>query len=405
MLSFSMRIRLVAAHRSRCVSLPVVYQPRHRPSSRKISCETSKSDNQASDKAFIKSGVDRAASLIDAMLEEIMRELFAESAARYISPVDNDKASESLDEEEVVRKCVMRRLEFLDANFLGSVTGYIDMFKKNLSARKTDEDFEQEGMLSLLELIRTQVLYQVALRLPPSARVLNRVLRDEDKDSRLSVLRETMSGGQGDLPGSDSESLVAAASQFIEDMEDAEVIIDRRLLARLCLVREEVRWIADERAFTSGESSSPNKATSGPLTDDPIAVSDPSTSGEGDVPRPVMRTNVPQRSAAFINQLVSVTDPSMRVALMSRAFCEDWDGAAPRQKPQTAAQKGQPDFVRPGRFMSALHLMMIRMDQEGIEEEKRGSIMRRLADIQMEAINVLDRMQRGELVATQAKTF
>lgn len=358
-------------------------------------CEsTSSPDDQAVDKAFIKGGVSRAAVTIDEMLEEIMKEMFADSAARYIE----SSSGPGLKEEEAVRSSVIRRLEFMDANFLGALTGYIDLLKKNQSIQKVWEDVGQEILLPLLESIRSQVLYQVALRLPPAARILNRVLRDEDKDSRLSVLRQSMSGGQGDLPGSDSESLFSAASQFIDDMEDGEIIMDRRLLARLCLVREEVRWIADERSFTSVISGASSKT----LGDEP---SDSEQRGEGEekedgLPRPVLRTNVPQRPAAFITQLVSVADPSMRVALMSRAFCEDWEGAAPRQKAQTAAQKGQPDFVRPGRFMSALHLMMSWMEGEGIEDAKKGIIMRRLADIQLEAVNVLDRMQRGELIAT-----
>ena len=100
-----------------------------------------------------------------------------------------------------------------------------------------------------------------------------------------------------------------------------------------------------------------------------------------------------QRSAAFINQLVAVGDPTKRIALLSRwavamcidytlhawetcrsfteshhsqsfprAFCEDWEGAAPRQKPQSQAHKGQPDFVRPGRFLTTLHSMMTQME-------------------------------------------
>lgn len=364
------------------------YFPRlnvHRPLRQCAIAHASAADaDDQSSKAFIKGGVEKAAVVLDEMLEEIMKELFADSATRYISASD---PSEGLTEEEACRSAVVRRIEFLDANFLGALTGYIDMLKKS----KGDEG--QDGMLSLLEGIRTQVLYQVALRLPPAAGVLNRVLAHEEKDARLAVLREAMEGGKGDIPGSDFESLSAAATQFIDDMEDAEVVIDRRLLARLCLVREEVRWIADERSFTSGETIGLKKERS----KDDNGDEDGGEGEEEDGPRPVLRTNVPQRPAAFINQLVSVPDPTMRVALISRAFCEDWDGAAPRQKAQTAAQKDQPDYVRPGRFMAALTLMMSRIEQEGLEEAKRGSLVKRMADIQLEAINILDRMQRGEL--------
>ena len=43
-------------------------------------------------------------------------------------------------------------------------------------------------------------------------------------------------------------------------------------------------------------------------------------------------------------------------------LCEDWEGAAPRQAPQTAAQRGQPDYVRPGRFMATLRTMRTHLE-------------------------------------------
>ena len=45
------------------------------------------------------------------------------------------------------------------------------------------------------------------------------------------------------------DSLIATSSQFISDMEEVEVVADRRLLARICLVREELRWIHLEASF------------------------------------------------------------------------------------------------------------------------------------------------------------
>ena len=51
-----------------------------------------------------------------------------------------------------------------------------------------------------------------------------------------------------------------------------------------------------------------------------------------------------------------MSDPVRRVGLLSRAFETDWEGAAPRQKPQTAFHAGQPDFVRPGRFMATMQV-------------------------------------------------
>ena len=57
--------------------------------------------------------------------------------------------------------------------------------------------------------------------LPPSHR------QDVDKDVRVGVLRTALGGGSADLPGCDVDGLATASSQFIEDMEDQDVVIDR----------------------------------------------------------------------------------------------------------------------------------------------------------------------------------
>jgi hypothetical protein len=53
------------------------------------------------------------------------------------------------------------------------------------------------------------------------------IVQDVDKESRVKVLRGSLEGGAGDLPGSDTDSLVTAASQFIDEMEDQMSILDR----------------------------------------------------------------------------------------------------------------------------------------------------------------------------------
>lgn len=83
------------------------------------------------------------------------------------------------------------------------------------------------------------------------------------------------------------------------------LLTHRALLARLCLVREEVRWVSAELAFATPDE-------------------EPSSTGgaNGEARRltatQFARSNVPQRPATFINQLVSVKEPAMRVGLISR---------------------------------------------------------------------------------------
>ncbi|KAG1672207.1 hypothetical protein FOA52_002908 [Chlamydomonas sp. UWO 241] len=330
--------------------------------------------------AAVREQVERAAKLMEEMLEEIMSELFVEQAAAYIAPGadGSGRGGPPLSEADAVRSTVVQRIEFLDANFLAALNGYID-------AAARDPEGPVGELLPLMELLRNEVLYQVALRLPPAARVLNRTLQERDKDARVGVLRTALSGGRGDVPGADGGSLSTAATQFIDDMEEQDVVVDRRLLARLCLVREEVRFLGLEAGFTGGGQAQDAASPSG--------SSGSGAGGDGGA-QGFHRSNVPQRPAAFINQLVAVGVPATRLGLLSRAFCEDWEGAAPRQKPQSSAQKGQPDWVRPGRFMATLAAMI-----SGVEAEAGSGVRQRLADIQMEAISVLDRIQRGELQA------
>ena len=55
------------------------------------------------------------------------------------------------------------------------------------------------------------------------------IFQDKDKDVRVGVLRTALKGGSADLPGCDTDSLATASSQFIEEMEDQDVIIDRQV--------------------------------------------------------------------------------------------------------------------------------------------------------------------------------
>ncbi len=85
-----------------------------------------------------------------------------------------------------------------------------------------------------------------------------------------------------------------------------------------------------------------------------------------------------------------------------RAFAEDWEGAAPRQTPQTPDRQDQPDFVRPGRFLSTLQSMLSELEaQEKRGEAPQGAavVLKRMRDIQLESVAVLDRLQRASPAA------
>ncbi|MEW5314075.1 MAG: hypothetical protein WDW38_005598 [Sanguina aurantia] len=292
--------------------------------------------------------------------------MFVAEAAAYIQSANVD-----LIQTDAVRNAVVARIDLLDANFLASLNGYV----------KAANDGGDAQLSELLVAVADEVLRQVALRLPSAARVLDLALKQRDKDARVQVLKSALDGGAGEIPAAEVEALLSTTSQFIDDMEEQESIADRALLARMCLVREELRWVELERSF-GGESF-------------------PSSTSR--------RANVPQRCVAFMKELMAVSDSLKRVGLLDRAFSKDWDGAAPQKKATAAAAaaaaaaggKSSPDFVRPGRFLSTLHATKEELELDAI---KHALVLQRLEAILMESVAVLDKLQRTTVPAADSKT-
>ncbi|MEW5305368.1 MAG: hypothetical protein WDW36_007911 [Sanguina aurantia] len=297
-----------------------------------------------------------------------MSAMFVAEAAAYIQSANVD-----LIQADAVRNAVVARIDLLDANFLASLNGYV----------KAATDRGDAQLSELLVAVADEVLRQVALRLPSAARVLDLALKQRDKDARVQVLQSALDGGAGEVPAAEVEALLSTTSQFIDDMEEQESVADRALLARMCLVREELRWVELERSF-GGESF-------------------PSSTSR--------RANVPQRCVAFMKELMAVSDGLKRVGLLDRAFSDDWDGAAPQKKSTAAAAaaataaaaggKASQDFVRPGRFLSTLHATKEELELDAI---KHALVLQRLEAILMESVAVLDKLQRTTVPAADSKT-
>lgn len=292
-----------------------------------------------------------------------MSAMFVAEAAAYIQSANVD-----LVQADAVRNAVISRIDLLDANFLASLNGYVSAARERGDVQLSD----------LLVAVADEVLRQVSLRLPDAARVLDLALKQMDKDSRVAVLKTALDGGAGEVPAAEVDGLLATSSQFIDDMEEGEVVADRALLARMCLLREELRWVEMERSF-GGDSAASSAAK---------------------------RANVPQRCVAFMKELMVVNDSLKRVGLLDRAFAEDWDGAAPQKKSSgtgTAAATGNvkpvPDYVRPGRFLATLHATK---EELQLDATKHALVLQRLEAILMESVAVLDRLQRGPGPAKEA---
>ncbi|GAB4841510.1 Protein PEP-RELATED DEVELOPMENT ARRESTED 1, chloroplastic [Ancistrocladus abbreviatus] len=114
---------------------------------------------------------------------------------------------------------------------------------------------------SLLEVIKETVLSHLTRKCPPHVQVVGLLCRTPQKESRHELLRRVAAGGgefksqngtKVHLPGANLNDIANQADDLLETMESRPVVPDRKLLARLVLIREEARnmmggGILDER--------------------------------------------------------------------------------------------------------------------------------------------------------------
>lgn len=299
-------------------------------------------DQQAQESSVI----DRAFSVMNTLLEEICQQMLVEEAAKYVT---NDESEPAL--SDVVKSVVAAHIDRLDSHFLAALNAYIEVIRAE----------HDDLLVETLKLIREEVMLQVSLRLPTPARILDVALLKVDKDARVEILRHALNGGGDGLPGSTLDALAAATSQFIDDMEEKMVVPDRRLLARLCLVKEELRYLDMEMS-----------------PDQPCEYFG------------FYRTNVSQRCAAFVKELLALNDGARRESLLEKALASDWDGAAPKKKPRSLMDQG-PDYVRPGRLLTALEAVRAKLVTE---RELNGPLLHNVLQLKEQTMAVLDRLQR-----------
>ncbi|KAF6260175.1 hypothetical protein COO60DRAFT_1508976 [Scenedesmus sp. NREL 46B-D3] len=377
--------------------------------------------------ASIRHNVDRAAHTLQEMMSEVLNELLIEEASAYVL----DEATPSIDLKQAARNAVVKRLEWLDANFLAALNAYMSVPGVAANAE----------LRALLGALREEVLDLVSARMPPSVQVLNLALGHNNRAGRASVVSTALSGGGGAVPSCNLDSLGAAAAQLVEDMEDQEVVADRVLLARLVLLREELRLRSEQleaHEFTNNAQVAGANTVSSSLQSDATPHTNQGQRDEGDMRSHTSangnhffafhRSNLPARCAAFVKELLLVPERDRRFGLLSKAFQEDWMGeGAPRsggeQVPHqdkqgvasTTINKGlkhvgsaqqdlRPDsldIVRPGRFFSTLLAMQAEFEQRlvssGLASGESGEhtlhMLRQLEVIRLEALVALDRMQ------------
>ncbi|KAK9829699.1 hypothetical protein WJX72_007424 [[Myrmecia] bisecta] len=294
---------------------------------------------QGRSEAEVMAQVEKATAVIDAMMDEIAKQLFTDEFASEIS----GEAVE-VTEREAVRAAVSKRIDDLDEAFLLALNAYLG-------------GAEQQGNALLagrLAAIQQEVLREVSKRLPVEMQVLDQLLRLDSSEERTAMAKVAAQGGEGDIPACDISRLQACASQFVDDMEEQEVIPSRKLLAKLCIVCEEIQNANRELNWNSQGTNST----------DSLAL---------------MHKMVPKGAAAFLKELMAVSHGPKRLALLQKTFREDWAGAGSSKRA---------DAVRPGRFLLCVNATQAELLKAGSGAAEAQ--LERLEDIRREALQVLE---------------
>ncbi|CAA7058916.1 unnamed protein product [Microthlaspi erraticum] len=162
-----------------------------------------------------------------------------------------NEASENVAVELAAQGVIGKRVDEMESGFMMALDYMIQLADK-------DQD---EKRKSLLEVVKETVLSHLTKKCPPHVQVIGLLCRTPKKESRQELLRRVAAGGGSfeskdgtklHLPGANLNDIANQADDLLETMETRPTVPDRKLLARLVLIREEARnmmggGILDER--------------------------------------------------------------------------------------------------------------------------------------------------------------
>ncbi|CAL0324389.1 unnamed protein product [Lupinus luteus] len=168
-----------------------------------------------------------------------------------LEDMEMDEDSEKVAVELAAQGVIGKRVDEMESDFMLALDYMIQLAEK-------DQDDKRK---TLLEVIKETVLSHLTKKCPPHVQVVGLLCRTPQKESRHELLRRVAAGGgqfkgENDLkihiPGANLNDIANQADDILETMETRPVVPDRKLLARLVLIREEARnmmggGILDER--------------------------------------------------------------------------------------------------------------------------------------------------------------
>ncbi|XP_019178581.1 PREDICTED: uncharacterized protein LOC109173744 [Ipomoea nil] len=171
--------------------------------------------------------------------------------AKLLEDMAMDDASEEIAVQLTAQGVIGKRVDEMESGFMMALDYMIQIAEK-------DQD---EKRKSLLEVVKETVLSHLTKKCPPHVQVVGLLCRTPQKESRHELLRRVAAGGgvfksengtKVHLPGANLNDIANQADDLLETMESRPVVPDRKLLARLVLIREEAKnmmggGILDER--------------------------------------------------------------------------------------------------------------------------------------------------------------
>eukprot|EP00252_Welwitschia_mirabilis_P012713 TRINITY_DN2809_c0_g1_i2.p1 TRINITY_DN2809_c0_g1~~TRINITY_DN2809_c0_g1_i2.p1 ORF type:complete len:302 (+),score=56.53 TRINITY_DN2809_c0_g1_i2:78-983(+) len=200
--------------------------------------ETEEEWNEEKQKALLRGG-EQVMCVINEMLE-ILKDMSK-----------TDAKSEEISLRVAAQAAVWKNVEELESSFMAAL---------DLMIVQADKDHNEEHK-GLLEVIKDTLLSYLSKKMPPHVQVVGMLCRTPRKESRQELLRR-VAGGGGTFDGEDGSKVVLPkanlvdisnqADDILQTIEERPSVLDRRLLARLVLIREEARsmlhgGILDER--------------------------------------------------------------------------------------------------------------------------------------------------------------
>jgi len=281
----------------------------------------------------------KAATLVDTMTKDMLRELFIGSATNYVT-------GEGAMDDEV--KSMLERVVSPKINEMPpSVLPMIDSFIKTI---EDDPDCQEntDDTIRVLMLIKGFILETLERTLPMSLQKLQTIL-DTEREHRLRVYESSI-GDTDDGSLLDVYKSCDSLIQTIESQEDTD--IDLVFLCKLCIIRYEMSSILPPDEI---QQSVENRFT--------------------------VLGGVPEDDSSFLKELIKVSDSSTRKYLIQSSI-----------QPEDNAKT----IRRPGTFIDCIAALQGEMISRRDGEVTHERVYNRLEEISLDTIRVLEELS-GDL--------